>query len=70
MNLDAIAAQRIVALRVVRGIGQSTEMSRVARVIEDHVLVELAKAVVHRQPNIVRALASAATSASTSERVL
>ena len=71
IDLHPVAAERIVALAHMGCAFQRPEMARMPRMVEDHFLIKFAQTVIHaRQPNMSRALASAATSASTSARVL
>jgi hypothetical protein len=63
-----VSAERIVAVGVAIRLRQRAEVARLAAVIEDHFLVELAQ--VRHQPNISVTRCSARTSASMSARVL
>src|SRR5271167_1564954 len=59
-----VAAQRVVALREMRRLLDRAKVARVAPVIEDDVLVELAQ--IHHRANISRPASSAAANASMS----
>ncbi len=66
-SVEAVAAQRVVAVRARVGLLELAEVTRPLVVIEDHVAVEIFQL---HQPNTSRTLGSAATSLSTSPRVL
>src|SRR3546814_3893548 len=63
---DAVAAQRIVAVRLARRVFRVAEVPRLPAMIQDHFLVQLAQVVEH-QPNNSDTAFNASARASTSE---
>jgi hypothetical protein len=72
IHRELVAAQRVVAVGVVIGLGHVVEVTRLAVVIEDHLLIQLAQVAVHGAhglflvPNRSCAFSMAVTSAAMS----